>query len=82
LALNGKGERIPNRKVRELLKPRVALEVNRLHRQEKLPIDEALFEQVGEILKIPMGTVRDIYYDKTNAWRKLFEAMPPDSYLE
>jgi hypothetical protein len=68
-----KGERIPNRKVREWLKPRVAMEANRLHIQEKLPIDEALFERVGQILGIPTGTARDIYY-KDNPWRQLFEA--------
>jgi hypothetical protein len=76
-----KGERISNRKHREWLKPRVAWEVSRLHRQEKLPIDEALFERVGEILKIPMGTARDIYY-KDNRWRQLFDAIPLDRYSE
>lgn len=74
-----KGERISDRKLRESLKAPVALEVSRL--QEKLPIDEALFELVGKKFKIPMGTARDIYY-KENAWRQLFEAMPPESYLE
>ena len=76
-----KGEPISDRKLRESLKAPVALEVSRLHRQEKLPIDEALFELVGKTFKIPMGTARDIYY-KENAWRQLFEAMPPESYLE
>jgi len=76
-----KGERISDRRSRETLKPHVALEVSRLHRKEKLPIDEALFERVGEKFKIPMGTARDIYY-KDNFWRGLFEAMPPDRYSE
>ena len=76
-----KGERIPNRKFRESMKPRVAYEVCRLHRQEKLPIDEALFERVGQILEIPMGMARDIYYND-NSWRQFFEAITPDSYSE
>jgi hypothetical protein len=76
-----KGERVSNRKFRESLKALVALEVSRLHRQEKLPIDEALFERVGKKFKIPMGMARDIYY-KDNPWRQLFEAMPPESYSE
>ena len=76
-----KGERISDRKFRESLKAPVALEVSRLHRQEKRPIDEALFELVGEKFKIPTGTARDIYYND-NAWRRLFEAMPPESYSE
>jgi hypothetical protein len=76
-----KGERISDRKLRESLKPRVALEVSRLHREKKRPIDEALFEQVGAKFDIPMGTARDIYY-KDNRWRQLFEAMPPERYSE
>jgi hypothetical protein len=71
-----KGEHISARKRREWLKPRVALEVSRLHTQERLPIDEALFERVGEIYGISVGTARDVYYSD-NPWRKLFEAMPP-----
>ena len=74
-----KGERISNRKLRERLKPRVAWEVSRLHREEELPIDEALFERVGKMLDVPMGTVRDIYYTD-NRWRRLFEAMPTEPH--
>jgi hypothetical protein len=71
-----KGERIPDRRYRERLKPRVAAEVNRLHTHEKLPIDEALFERVGKRLGISMGKARDVYYNH-NPWRRIFEAMPP-----
>jgi hypothetical protein len=53
----------------------VAYEVSRLHREENLPIDEALFEQVGKILNIKAGMARDIYYN-ANRWRRLFEVMP------
>jgi hypothetical protein len=70
-----KGERISDRKLRQSLQPRVAWEVIKLHKEEKLPIDDALFERVGKMLNIPMGTARDIYY-KDNPARKLFEAMP------
>jgi hypothetical protein len=70
-----KGERIPERRKRILLEPRVAMEVDKLHRQEKLPIDEALFERVGKRLKIGPGMARDIYY-KDNTWRTLLEVMP------
>ena len=70
-----KGERIPERRTRILLAPHVAMEVDTLHRQEKLPIDEALFERVGKILDITPGMARDIYYeDKT--WRTLLKVMP------
>ena len=74
-----KGERIPDRRVRGSLKAPVAWEVIRLHKQEKLPIDEALFERVGKRLKIPMGTARDIYYTD-NSWRRFFETLPTDSF--
>jgi hypothetical protein len=74
-----KGERIPNRKLRESLKPGVAWEVNRLHKKEKLPIDPALFERVGKRFNIPMGMARDIYY-KDNSWRRFFETLPPESF--
>ncbi len=70
-----KGERVSDRKQRLWLQPRVACEVSRLHREENLPIDEALFEQVGKILNIKAGMVRDIYYN-ANRWRRLFEVMP------
>jgi hypothetical protein len=73
-----KGERISNRNSRERLKPHVAWEVSRLHREEHLPVDEALFERVGNTFKISMGTARAIYYND-NPWRKLFEAMPTDN---
>jgi hypothetical protein len=79
LGVDRKGERISNRKFRESMKPRVAYEVIRLHKQERLPIDEALFERVGAIFGIPMGTARAIYY-KDNPWRRLFEAVTPNSY--
>jgi hypothetical protein len=49
--------------------------VDKLHREEKLPIDEALFERVGESLHIKPGMARDIYY-KDNSWRKLLRVMP------
>ena len=70
-----KGERIPERRKRLLLEPRVAMEVDKLHRQEKLPIDEALFERVGKNLSIRPGMARDIYY-KDNTWRTLLGVMP------
>jgi hypothetical protein len=70
-----KRERISNRKKRLSLQPRVAWLVIRLHREEKLPIDEALFERVGKTFGISMGTARAIYYNDNPA-RKLFEAMP------
>jgi hypothetical protein len=38
-----KGKRIPELRKREILKAQVAFEVDKLHREEKLPIDEALF---------------------------------------
>jgi len=74
-AVERKGERVPERRKRELLKGPVAVEVDRLHRQEKLPIDEALFERVGKILKIKPGTARDIYYSD-NFFRTLLEVVP------
>jgi hypothetical protein len=70
-----KGERIPERRNREWLKPRVALEVDKLHREQGLPIDEALFELVGQALEIKPGTARDIYYSD-NFFRKFLEAIP------
>jgi hypothetical protein len=72
-----KRERISNRKLRLSLQPHVAWEVIRLHREEKLPMDEALFERVGKKFKIKMRTARDIYYSDNPA-RKLFEAMPTE----
>jgi hypothetical protein len=72
-----KRERISDRRLRKSLQPGVAWEVIRLHREEKLPIDEALFERVGKTFEIPMGTARDIYYNDNPA-RKLFEAMPTE----
>lgn len=72
-----KRERISNRKMRLSLQPAVAWEVIRLHREEKLPIDEALFERVGKKFNISMGTARDFYYNDNPA-RKLFEAMPTE----
>ena len=74
-----KRARISNRKLRLSLQPRVAWEVIRLHREKKLPIDEALFELVGEKFNISMGTARAIYYDN-NRWRKLFEAMSTEPH--
>jgi hypothetical protein len=70
-----KGERIPERRKRKLLEASVAMEVDKLHRQKKLPIDEALFERVGKILNITPGMARDIYY-KDNTWRTLLKVMP------
>ncbi len=70
-----KGKRISELRKRETLKPRVAIEVDKLHRQEKVPIDEALFERVGRILDIKPGMARDIHY-KENPWRKLLKVMP------
>src|ERR1700682_2527836 len=70
-----KGERISERRSREMLKAPVAMEVDKLHRQEKVPIDEALFERVGKILQIKPGTARDVYYND-NPWRKFLEVMP------
>lgn len=72
-----KGERIPERRKREWLKPRVVMEVDKLHRQQGLPIDEALFELVGRALEIKLGTARDIYY-RDNEWRQFIEALPRD----
>ena len=69
-----KGQRIPGRRERELLKPRVVIEVDKLHRQQGLPIDEALFELVGEALQIKPGMARDIYYTD-NGWREFIEAI-------
>jgi hypothetical protein len=70
-----KSERISERRKREMLKARVAVEVDTARRQEKLPIDEALFERVGKSLKIKPGTARDIYY-KDNFFRTFLEAIP------
>jgi hypothetical protein len=70
-----KGERIPERRERESLKLRVVIEVDKLHRQQGLPIDEALFELVGEALEIKPGMARDIYY-KDNEWRRFVENLP------
>jgi hypothetical protein len=73
-----KGERISNRQSRERLKPRVAWEVSRLHREENLPVDETLFDLVGRTFGVSMRTARAIYYSDDNRWRKLFEAMPTE----
>lgn len=70
-----KGERVSDRKRRLRLQPRVAWEVIRLHQEENLPIDEALFERVGKALKISAGTARDIYYNG-NPWPRFFEVLP------
>jgi hypothetical protein len=72
-----KGERIPERRERILLEPRVAMEVDKLHRQKKLPIDEALFERVGKILNIRPGMARDIYY-KDNTLLEVIPREPPN----
>lgn len=74
-AVERKSQRIPELRKREILKPRVAIEVDRIHREEKLPIDEALFERVGKALRIKPSTARDIYY-KDNPWRKFIVALP------
>ncbi|MGK7059827.1 hypothetical protein BjapCC829_24765 [Bradyrhizobium barranii] len=72
-----KRERISSRKMRLALQPAVAWEVITLHREENLPIDNALFERVGKKFNISMGTARDFYYNDNPA-RKLFEAMPTE----
>jgi hypothetical protein len=48
----------------------VVLEVLRLHREERLPIDQDLFKRVGKMLKIRGGLVNKIYY-RDNPWREL-----------
>jgi hypothetical protein len=70
-----KGERMPDRRMREWLKPRVVMEVDKLRRQQNLPVDEALFGRVGKALSIQPGMARDIYY-KDNGWRKFLEVAP------
>ncbi|WP_338689609.1 hypothetical protein V5279_26825 [Bradyrhizobium sp. 26S5] len=76
-----KRERISTRKLHLSLQPRVAWEVIRLHRQENLPIDEALFERIGKQFKISMGTARSVYYNG-NPWRRIFEVVPTEPASE
>ena len=65
---------------RERLKARVALEVLRLRKEEKLPFGDYLFERAGAACKIPAGMARDVYYDSEIRWRDLFNAMPPREF--
>ena len=65
---------------RRQLGARIVLEVLRLRRDDKLPIDAHLFERVGKRLDIKPGTARKIYYDPDNRWRDLFAAMPPKDF--
>jgi hypothetical protein len=60
----------------ERLKSRVAIRVLKLHRNG-VPLDEALFDTVGRDLEIAGGTVRKIYYDKSNPWPKLLQVLSP-----
>lgn len=72
-----KGMHIDGAAQRQRLKARVVLEVLRLHGEEKLPIDQDLFDRVGKVLGIGGGLVNKIYY-KDNPWRDflpLFEVI-------
>jgi hypothetical protein len=68
-----KGRRIRDLQKGYASKAAVAIEVSKLH-QEGVPIDEGLFEQVGEKLNIPTGQVRALYYE-SNSWRQFNEAL-------
>jgi hypothetical protein len=79
-----KGRKLPALQERESLKAAVVIEVDKL-RGERVTADEFLFERVGEALNVPMGTVRSIYYDKTNHWRQFNKAireMPVPGWLK
>jgi hypothetical protein len=70
-----KGKHIERRARREWLKPRVVLEVLRLHdpEGENMPLDDVLFERVGETLGCGKTLAKDLYYDVEgdNPWAAL-----------
>lgn len=68
-----KGRRRPDLQKAYAAKAAVVMEVNRVH-QEGIPIEEALFEQVGKTLNIATGQVRALFYED-NPWRQFFEAL-------
>ena len=68
---------IKDRAYREMLKPRVVLEMLRLQSEKRTPVDEALFARIGRRLGISRSLANDIYYDPENHWRKLIEHLKP-----
>jgi hypothetical protein len=60
------------------LHPRVVLEIQRLLRVKRVPIDEALFAEVGKNLGISRTLASKVYYDPTNPWRQMFLDMVAD----
>ena len=68
-----KGAHLKDRARREMLKWRVVIELLRLQREKRMPVDEALFARVGKRLGISRSLANKIYYDPENHWRKLIE---------
>jgi hypothetical protein len=65
---------IGKRELREWLRPRVVFAVLRLHRDGGAPIDQQLFDIVGEEFNISGGQASKIYYEPASALlRKLGE---------
>ena len=72
-----KGMHIKDRAYREMLKPRVVLELLRLQSEERTAVDEFLFARIGKRLGISRSLASKVYYDPENHWRKWLERPKP-----
>jgi hypothetical protein len=68
-----KGVHVKARARRALLMPRIVLAAMRLHEQEGLPYDDALFERVGKELRV--DDAKHLFYAPDNPWRGVVKAL-------